>query len=220
MAGIPHHVMNRASRRAVIFAIDEDYQTFEDVLFIATRKYRMRLLDYSVMPNHWHLIVWPDRDVQTSLFAHWLTMTQTQRWHAARGTTGTGPLYQGRFKAFPIQADDHFLTVARYVARNPVRAGLVRRVEEWRCSSAWQRCNHCDPTLLAAWPVPMPENWQEIVNEPMEESQLRTVRDSVAFGWPYGDEEWTREMAEKFALKRVERIHRKRDRMSTFARRR
>jgi REP-associated tyrosine transposase len=205
MAGIPHHVMNRASRRAVIFAVDEDYRTFEDLLIQATRRFAMRLLDFTIMPNHWHLILWPDTDLQTSAFMQWLTMTQTQRWHAARGTTGTGPLYQGRFKAIPVQTDDHFLTVARYVARNPVRAAMVRRVEEYRWSSVWHRCRNRD-RFLAEWPVPIPPNWLALVNEPMEQQTLIGVRDAVSCGWPYGDAEWSREMAVKFAVNRLRRL--------------
>jgi len=202
MGGTPHHVINRASRRAVIFAADEDYQTFEDLLIEASHKYEMRVLDFTIMPNHFHLIVWPGADLQLSRFMQWLTGTQTQRWHAAHHTTGTGPLYQGRFKAIPIQADHHFLTVARYVARNPVRALLVRRIEEWRWSGAWHRCKNFHP-FLADWPVPLPPNWLAIANEPLPDAELAAVREAVALNWPYGDAEWTREMAEQFALKRA-----------------
>jgi putative transposase len=207
MSGIPYHVLNRASRRSVIFGVDEDYRMFEDLLIEATGRFEMRLCEFTIMPNHWHLILWPHGDLQVSLFMQWLTMTQTQRWHRARGTTGTGPLYQGRFKALPVQADDHFVTVARYVQRNPVRASLVGRVEEWRWSSAWRRCNKCDH-FLAEWPVPMPSSWLTFANEPMEERQLEAVRDAVAGVWPYGDTEWTRQMNEKFALDRSRRLRR------------
>ena len=202
MAGIPHHVINRASRRTVIFGVDEDYQTFEDLLVSATQRFQMRVLDFVIMPNHFHLILWPDGDLQLSQFMQWLTGTQTQRWHAARGTTGTGPLYQGRFKAIPVQSDHHFLTVARYVARNPVRALLTRRVEEWRWSGTWHRGNNCNP-FLAGWPVAIPPNWLAIANDPLPDDELAQIREAVALGWPYGDTDWTREMAERFALQRA-----------------
>jgi REP-associated tyrosine transposase len=202
MAGIPHHVINRASRRQVIFGVDEDYQTFEDLLIAATHRFAMRVLDFVIMRNHFHLILWPDTDLQLSRFMQWLTGTQTQRWHAAHRTSGTGPLYQGRYKAIPVQCDHHFLTVARYVERNPVRALLAGRVEEWRWSSAWHRGNNCD-TFLAAWPVPMPPHWLAIANDPLPDGELARIREAVALGWPYGDAEWTREMAEHFALQRA-----------------
>ena len=81
------------------------------------------------MPNHWHFVLWPQGDGDLSEFMRWLTVTHTQRWHAAHHTAGTGPLYQGRFKSFPIQADDHLLTVLRYVERNALRANLVERAD-------------------------------------------------------------------------------------------
>jgi putative transposase len=73
-----------------------------------------------------------------SEFFRWLTVTHTQRWHAHYHTSGTGHLYQGRFKAFPVETDEHLYTVLRYVERNAVRADLVARAEEWRWSSVWR----------------------------------------------------------------------------------
>lgn len=202
-AGVVHHVINRASRRTTLFANDEDYLMMEQVLVSARHRFGMRLLDFAIMRNHWHLILWPEYDLQLSLFMHWMTTTHTQRWHVKRGSTGTGPLYQGRYKAIPIQADDHLLTVARYVQRNPVRAGLVSRVENWRWSSAWYRGNKCNGKLLDAWPIPEPRDWLALANEPMTQIDLSTVRDAVASGWPYGDIEWTESTAHAFALKRT-----------------
>ena len=60
------------------------------------------------------------------------------RWHAHYHSAGTGHLYQGRFKAFPVEDDDHFYSVVRYVERNALRAKLVPRAEQWRWSSLWR----------------------------------------------------------------------------------
>ena len=87
----------------------------------------MRILAYCVMPNHWHMVLWPQRDGELSEYMRWVTVTHTQRWHAHHHTSGTGPLYQGRFKSFPVQSDEHLLTVGRYVERNALRANLVTR---------------------------------------------------------------------------------------------
>jgi putative transposase len=70
---------------------------------------------------------------------HWLTLTHTQRWHAHYQNIGGGHLYQGRFKSFPVQSDEHYLTVCRYVERNALRAGLVKRAELWSAGSLAQR---------------------------------------------------------------------------------
>ena len=201
-AGIVHHVINRASRRLTLFAADEDYLMMEHVLFAARHRFGMRLLDWTIMPNHWHLILWPEYDLQLSLFMHWMTTTHTQRWHVARRSTGTGPVYQGRYKAIPVQSDDHLLTVARYVQRNPVRAHLSARVEDWRWSSAWWRCRKCH-IPPDRWPITEPVDWTTLVNEPMNQIDLSRVRDAIACGWPYGDADWTEEMGHSFALKRT-----------------
>ncbi len=85
------------------------------------------------------LVLWPRRDGDLSRFMQWLTVVHVRRWHAHRHSGGTGQVYQGRFKSFPIQDDPHFLTVCRYVERNALRAKLVRRAEDWRWGSLWRR---------------------------------------------------------------------------------
>ena len=116
------------------------------------------------MPNHWHLVVWPEHDGDLSKFMHLLTSTHAQRWNAQRQLSGVGAVYQGRFKAIAVQRDSHFLRVCRYVERNPVRAGIVSRAEEWRWSSLWRRCNYCDADALSPGPVRFPADWVERVN--------------------------------------------------------
>ena len=129
-----YHVLNRANARITLFEKDEDYAAFERVLDEAHAREPLRLLGYCVMPNHWHMVVWPKRggDRQVSEFLRWLTVTHTQRWHAHYHTSGSGHLYQGRFKSFPIESDEHLYAVLRYVERNPVRANLIERAEAWR----------------------------------------------------------------------------------------
>jgi putative transposase len=135
--GYVYHVLNRSNARAALFLKEEDYAAFERVLEEASRRVPLRILGYCVMPNHWHMVVWPrvGQDRQVSEFLRWLTVTHTQRWHAHHHTAGSGHLYQGRFKSFPVESDEHLYTVLRYVERNPVRANLVERAQEWRWSS-------------------------------------------------------------------------------------
>ena len=131
-------MLNRANARMTIFDDDGDYEAFETILEQAVARFETRLLAYCLMPNHWHLVVWPRNDGELSSLVGWLTLTHTQRWHAHRRSAGSGHVYQGRFKSFPIQEDDHFYTVARYVERNALRANLVPRAEQWRWSSLYR----------------------------------------------------------------------------------
>src|SRR6516225_1361838 len=154
--GFVYHALNRAVARLPLFQKDADYLAFERVLALALSEHPTRLLAYCLMPNHWHLVLWPEKDGELTAFLRWLTHTHTMRWHAHYHTSGTGHLYQGRFKSFPIECDDHLYTVLRYVERNALRANLVKRAEDWRWSSLWARRSGDEAarTLLSTWPSP------------------------------------------------------------------
>jgi putative transposase len=111
-------VLNRRVGRLRLFEESADYAAFEKILTEAHAQTRIRITAYCLMPNHWHLLLWPRRDGELSEVLRWITVTHTQRWLAHHQTSGTGPVYQGRFKSFPVQTDEHFLMVARYVERN------------------------------------------------------------------------------------------------------
>jgi putative transposase len=200
--GYVYHVLNRANARLTIFEDEADYEAWERVLLAAVERTRTRLLAYCVMPNHWHLVVWPREDGELSRFVGWLTLTHTQRWHAHRHSAGTGHLYQGRFKSFPIQEDEHLYTVTRYVERNALRAGLVARAEHWRWGSLfrWTRSHAEDRQLLAPWPQPRQAGWIEHVNQPQTEAELLALRRSVQRGVPFGDASWTKRAATQLGL--------------------
>src|SRR5438874_6369850 len=163
--GVIFHVINRGNARSEIFAKERDFAAFELILVEALRRYRVRLLGYCFMHNHWHLVLLPEKDGELGRFMQWLTVTHVRRWHEHRGTGGSGHVYQGTYKSFPVQDDEHFLIALAYVERNAVRAKLVRRAQDWRWCSAWavEHANE-DATkdaaeMLSPWPVPRPRNW-------------------------------------------------------------
>lgn len=195
-ADVVYHVLNRANARRTLFEDDGDYAAFERVLVQACERLSMRLLAYCVMPNHWHLVAWPRQDGDLSRFMNWLTLTHTQRWHQHRHTVGEGHVYQGRFKSFPVETSEYLLTVCRYVERNPVRAGLAERVEQWRWSSA--KANGAVP--LHEWPMERPAAWSEWVNESETAEQLRAMRRSVTKGQPFGRPPWVEQMVAQWNL--------------------
>jgi putative transposase len=124
------------------------------------------------------------------------------RWHAHYHTSGPGPIYQGRFIAFPVEGDEHAYSVCRYVERNPLRAHLVQRAKDWRWSSLWRRRRGDEEParLLAPWPLPLPEGWVEQVNAPQTEAELQALRRSVQRGYPYGSGGWQQQMAARLGL--------------------
>ena len=123
-----------------------------------------------------------------------------RRWHAHHHTEGTGPIYQGRFKSFPVQQDEHYLTVCRYVERNALRAKLVKRAEDWRWSSLWHREERTQASWLSPGPVALSDGWTAHVNEVQTESELAVLRASVVRGAPYGDTHWQEQTAEALGL--------------------
>ena len=135
-------------------------------------------------------------------FVRWLTHTHTQRWHAHRHSAGEGHVYQGRFKSFPIEKDEHLLTVLRYVERNALRADLVERAEAWRWGSLWVRQHGPDELrqLLSAWPVETPGDWVERVNRAQSLSELEALRHAVKRSSPYGSPRWVELPAKKLNL--------------------
>lgn len=200
--GYVYHVLNRANARMTIFSKDRDYQAFERVLEEAVARTKMRLLAYCLMPNHWHLVVWPRVDGELSEFVGWLTLTHTQRWHAHRHSAGTGHVYQGRFKSFPVQEDDHFYTVCRYVERNALRANLVSRAEDWKWGSLfrWNSGTADEKSLLAPWPSPRRPNWLDQVNAPQTDQELAALRRCVERSSPFGNESWSDATVKKLGL--------------------
>jgi len=200
--GMVFHAMNRAVKRATMFDRAGEYAAFEHLLAETKQKVPVSLFNYCIMPNHWHLIILVHNDGDLSRFMHRLTGTHARRWHACRGTTGTGAVYQGRFLSIPVQTDDHLLRVMRYVERNPLRANLVSEAAEWRWSSLWRRSNFCDDGLLDEWPILRPPGWGELINEPQTEGELSSLREAITRSAPYGDDEWRERTAELLGLEK------------------
>jgi putative transposase len=193
------HVVTRGNARATIFHSEDDYADFTTLMIGAQRRVPIELFAWCLMPNHVHFVVRPRADGDLARWMHWLLTTHVQR-HRVRFKT-TGRVWQGRYKAFPIQADNHLLTVLRYVERNPVRANFVRRAPDWAWSSARERRTRGTQTgLLASAPLPLPQPWGVWVDTPLTESELANIRTCVQRDRPLGDAAWMRGVAERLDL--------------------
>ncbi|MEX0925019.1 MAG: transposase [Candidatus Paceibacterota bacterium] len=197
-----YHVINRASARLTLFESKKDYSLFEAVLTEAVKKFDMRVIAYCCMPNHFHLLLQPKNDGDLSMFMYWFTMTFTSRWHAIKHTTGSGHIFQGRFKSFLVQNDPHLLTVIRYIERNPLRAGLVKKSERWRYSSLYRRLfgTPKQKKVITEPEVQLPADYLSFVNEPLSESELQAVRRCTKKCMPYGSNPWRDRMVDRFRL--------------------
>ena len=163
--GAIYHVYNRANRKQTIFRKPGDYRAFMNVLFESLQKKPMRILAAVVMPNHFHLLLWPTEDVSVSTYMHWVTTTHVRRYHAHHGLVGTGHLYQDRFRMKHCRDERGVLGAMRYIEANPLTASLVERAEDWEWGSLWFRAKGEESRLLCPCPITLPSNWTEYVNE-------------------------------------------------------
>jgi putative transposase len=187
--------------RRTLFEKDGDYLAFEAVLEETLSIRPMRICAYCLLPNHWHFVLWPEHDGDLSRFMQRLTNTHVKRWKEHRREIGYGHLYQGRYKSFPVQTDEYFYQVVRYVERNALRANLSAHAEAWRWSSSG-RVGRAEATfpLLSDWPLPRPSNWLELVNQPQTDAELQALRRCVNRGTPFGDPDWAASTAKMLGL--------------------
>ncbi len=199
LGGYTYHVLNRGNARATIFHKPADYDAFLEMIAEASVRVPMRILAYCLMPNHFHLALWPHGDGELSRWMHWLMTTHVGRY--LRHYHSSGHIWQGRFRAFPVQGDEHALTVLRYIERNPLRAGLVDRAESWSWSSLrWLRMREQAPIRLEPGTVPRGTLWVEGVNAATADVELEKLRESVRRDRPFGSADWTVETAQSLGL--------------------
>jgi putative transposase len=195
LTGVVFHVMNRAVRGTNLFETDRDFEALARIMREALTREPVQVLSYEIMVNHWHLVMNCHRIADLSNFMHWFQGTHANNWAGAHRARGRGYVYQGRFKAIPIQTSHSLFRVCRYVERNALRKNLVSAAEHWSWGSLHARCNDYYPIPLARWPIPPPSNWIELVNTPQSEAELADIRRCVDRDQPIGDPEWVKAVA-------------------------
>ena len=196
--GLCYHVLNRGNGRLDVFHKDADFAAFLQLLADANERLPMRILGYVLLHNHFHLVLWPRKDGDLRRWMQWLMTAHVRRYH--RHYHSSGHVWQGRFKAFPIEQDEHLLTVLRYVERNPLRANRVPRAEEWAWSSLSWRPTGKRPELLSDSPISFPRNWVSLVNKPQMEDEVAAMQRIMQRGTPFGSDRWTKRTAERLGL--------------------
>jgi len=170
-----YHVINRAVGKTPLFTRPREYREFLNILRLGLDRFPTPLLAFCVMSNHWHLVFGPTGTPSLSRLLHWVTTTHAVRLRLQRKTVGEGPVYQGRFKAHLIEEAGQLVRVCRYVERNALSAGLVRRAQDWPWGSLAER-RRPDPTLpLAGGAFLASDTWVELVNAALTGRELRPV---------------------------------------------
>ncbi len=148
--GIPHHVTQRGNRRLPVFFAEGDYQAYKALLAKSCAKAGTQVWAYCLMPNHVHLILIPSHEDGLRAALGETHRRYTSHVNAREGWRGH--LWQSRFASFPMD-ERWLLACARYVELNPVRAGLVRRPEDWAWSSAAAHLTGTSDDLVRVAPL-------------------------------------------------------------------
>jgi putative transposase len=205
--GLVYHALNRGNNRARVFFDETDFQQFLHALAQTKERYPFRLYAYCLMDNHFHLVLQPAAGQSISRILQSLTVAHT--WHYHKASASSGHVWQGRFKSPVVSADEHLLTVMRYVESNPLRAGMVRDLALYRWSS--YRVHGLGQQLPLVDEVPLWSSlgkteearqryWRGWLHTPLTERELSAVRRSVTNGRPYGPATWVEQTAARLGL--------------------
>ncbi len=207
VGGMIYHVLNRANFRSRLFRKPAHYHDFLAIVKESLNIVPMRILAYCLMPNHWHLVLYPRADGDLSKFVQRVTLTHTQRYHSKTRTVGYGHVYQGRYKSLPVESDSHFLALVRYVERNARRAALVKRAEDWPWCSVHVRLygDAEQKKILSPWPRPEPRDYRKWLNHSQGREEIEKIRDAIKRSRPYGSEKWVSKAVGEFGLENTTR---------------
>jgi putative transposase len=196
--GFVYHVINRGNGGQTVFHENRDYQAFSDIVKKAKRVFGVKLFAYCLMPNHFHMVVLPAKAEHLSKWMQWIMTSYVRRYHRDYGTNGH--LWQGRFKSFIVQQDEHLIRLMRYVEGNPVRAGLVNTSKEWYWSSHRETLGKRLRTVIDELPVELPKAWESCVHAMLTENELRRIRESVNRQSPYGTPIWVTTLCKELGI--------------------
>lgn len=185
--GLPHHVTQRGNRREEVFFDDGDYLAYLDFLREGLAKSKAEIWAWCLMPNHVHLIVTPqDEDGLRK------TVATTHRKYASRinaRNQWTGHLWQGRYGSV-VMDEVHLYNAFAYVVLNPVRAGLVKRPQDWRWSSIHAHRGKDDGITNMEAAGTRLGDFKKYLKQNFDEESFQAIRGSEISGRPIGSFEF------------------------------
>lgn len=193
-----YHILNRGNNKQRIFHKEQDYKAFINLMIEAKKRHHAKIFAYCLMPNHFHIISMPVKAEELSKLMQWLMTSHVCHYHNHYGSTGH--IWQGRFKSFIIQNDEHLITALRYVEANPVRSRLVNLAENWAWSSHKETIGKIKHCLIDRIPIELPASWNKYVNLGMKENDIEQLRKSIKRQSPYGTSEWQSIISKQLGL--------------------
>ncbi|CAA6827245.1 MAG: Transposase [uncultured Sulfurovum sp.] len=202
-----YHIINRGNMKMQVFDDAEDYEYFLELLEKGTKREKVGIHAYCLMPNHFHLLLVPKEEKSLSRLMQWVMTSHVRYYHKKNKTSGH--IWQGRYKSFMVEypkgisslrsGQSYYLTLIRYIEANASRAKLVKRAEEWSYGSLQERVEKVR-TILSEPYIELYDEWVKYVNQPLKEGELDTIRNSVNRQAPLGEEKWQMETATKYGM--------------------
>jgi len=187
--GHPHHVTQRGNGRATTFFGDGDYTLYRDLLAEHAAAAGVEVWAWVLMPNHVHLILVPsDGDGLRRALA---PVHRRYAGHVHARERRTGHFWQGRYGCAAMD-EAHLGAALRYVALNPVRAGLSRRATEWRWSSIHAQLGAPDGLTATEAVAARYPDFAALIAAGEDEERTRRLRRAESIGRPIGDDAFIR----------------------------
>jgi putative transposase len=193
-AGYPHHITQRGNNRATVFFDDEDRQTYLNLLLKYSQKYGVAIWAYCLMSNHVHLLAVPETDTGLARGIGLTNMLYTQYLNRKRNQSGR--IWQNRFFSCLVESNQYLWGVARYIERNPVKAGMTARPQEYRWSSAVAHVTGQSDPLLAeqAWLAAHEQSGYADFLAAGDDEMDADIRRATNSGRPFGSEPFIDQM--------------------------
>jgi len=191
----PHHITQRGTNKTSIFSDDKDREYFLACLNDWAARTGTKIWAYCLMDNHFHLLLVPGQEQSLGKCLHGITFRYAQYYNQKYGRTGR--LWQNRYFSCPVDKDEYLWAVVRYIERNPVRASMAKRAEDWEWSSARTHIKGKGSKIpkLSDWLEETERSeYRRFVNEEGSEDEIRRA---TSTGRPLGSMGFVERLEEK-----------------------
>lgn len=200
-AGYPHHVIQRGNNKENVFFDKEDRERYLSLLKKYSDRWDSQILAYCLMSNHVHLLTKPQNEDSLYKMMQGVTLCYTQ--YVNKTYKRTGRLWESRYHSCLVDKERYLWAVARYIEQNPLRAKMVKRVEDYPYSSAKAHVVGVTDEVLGEelFEEGQRRDYIEFIREGIPEKEMNSIRYYTRTGRPFGSEEFIKKIEKKLERK-------------------
>ncbi|GAX61341.1 transposase and inactivated derivatives [Candidatus Scalindua japonica] len=195
---LPYHITQRGNYRQDVFEDDEDRLSYLSWIDYYSKKYKLSIFAYCLMDNHVHFIGIPREEDSLARVFSISHMRYSQYFNKKKNASGH--LWQGRFYSC-VMDEDYLAAALRYVERNPVRAGIVRKPWRWKWSSAGVHVGQEDGVInlenITSLIDTTAEEWKEYINSDENDEKVEKIRKHTLLGRPLGTKDFVAKLGRR-----------------------